>query len=202
MEYQWTQYWESVHAGVIPMWVVRSCAGYWLWLGRFAHLRVRVWGVFGFLGAPESGVRVLCGLYGLACCWVFGGDKPPCPVGWVLVGFSALCGGLAGAWPVGGGVLGVLPVFAAGALVWWRFRAVAGVRLRGCGVVVWELYSEREHLADEMSWRPFPWILGCLSLRLRDFVRLFYCSILKKKSSIWCRSFLRAHGGCLGIKSR
>ena len=27
-----------------------------------------------------------------------------------------------------------------------------GVLLRGCGVVVWELYSEREHLADEMSW--------------------------------------------------
>jgi len=25
------------------------------------------------------------------------------------------------------------------------------VCLWGCGVVVWELYSEREHLADEMS---------------------------------------------------
>ena len=34
----------------------------------------------------------------------------------------------------------------------WGLRVVAaGVCLRGCGVVVWELYSEREHLADEMS---------------------------------------------------
>ena len=40
-----------------------------------------------------------------------------------------------------------------------------GVCLRGCGVVVWELYSEREHLADEMSFGVlFLGFLGCLSL--------------------------------------
>lgn len=36
----------------------------------------------------------------------------------------------------------------AGLFVGWCWF---GVLLRGCGVVVWELYSEREHLADEMS---------------------------------------------------
>ncbi len=101
----------------------------------------------------ESGVRVLCGLYGLACCWVLR-QQASVPVGWVLVGFSALCGGFG--WCVacgwrGSWCFGVCPVFAAGALVWWRFCAVARVCLWGCGVVVWELYSEREHLADEMS---------------------------------------------------
>lgn len=40
---------------------------------------------------------------------------------------------------------GVCPVFAVVVL------PLPVVWLRGCGVVVWELYSEREHLADEMS---------------------------------------------------
>ena len=66
-------------------------------------------------------------------------------------------GALAGAWLVGGGVLGVsvfvlcllqgCPVGLMLAFGWCWFW----VLLRGCGVVVWELYSEREHLADEMS---------------------------------------------------
>jgi len=36
-------------------------------------------------------------------------------------------------------------------LVMMAFVVVVGVCWWGCGVVVWELYSEREHLADEMS---------------------------------------------------
>ena len=36
-------------------------------------------------------------------------------------------------------------------LLWWWGVVVVGVCWWGCGVVVWELYSEREHLADEMS---------------------------------------------------
>lgn len=118
----------------------------------FAHLRVRVWGVFGFLGAGKRCAGVVRFVW-------FG----------MLLGFEATslraCGLGAGrvlrfvwgfGWCVscgwrGSWCFGVCPVFAAGALVWWRFCAVARVCLRGCGVVVWELYSEREHLADEMS---------------------------------------------------
>lgn len=36
-------------------------------------------------------------------------------------------------------------------LLWWWGVVGVGVCWWGCGVVVWELYSEREHLADEMS---------------------------------------------------
>lgn len=152
VEYQWTQYWKactlvSSQCG----WCVRV-RGTGCGCRVFAHLRVRVRGSLASW-VLESGVRVLCGLYGLACCWVLR-QQASVPVGWVLVGFSALCGGFG--WCVacgwrGSWCFGVCPVFAAGALVWWRFCAVARVCLRGCGVVVWELYSEREHLADEMS---------------------------------------------------
>ena len=132
------------------------CVGYWLWLHGVCVSLVRTDSddLLGLLlWVLEGGVWVLCGLYGLACCWVLR-QQASVPVGWVLVGFSALCGGFG--WCVacgwrGSWCFGVCPVFAAGALVWWRFCAVARVCLRGCGVVVWELYSEREHLADEMS---------------------------------------------------
>lgn len=67
----------------------------------------------------------LCGLYGLACCWVLR-QQASCPFGGGGLVFQCLScvfarwsfGVLWGSWPV----------------------------LRGCGVVVWELYSEREHL--------------------------------------------------------
>ena len=49
----------------------------------------------------------------------------------------------------------------------------------GCGVVVWELYSEREHLADEMSWAA----MSCGGLVFEscpcDFVDCFCCSLLE-----------------------
>ncbi|WP_218061000.1 hypothetical protein, partial [Arthrobacter sp. NIO-1057] len=59
-------------------------------------------------------------------------------------------------WCWGSWCFGVCPVFAA-VMSWWIDAGLFvgwcwfGVLLRGCGVVVWELYSEREHLADEMS---------------------------------------------------
>ena len=77
----------------------------------------------------------------------------------------------------------------------------------GCGVVVWELYSEREHLADEMSRAA----MSCGGLVFEscpcDFVDCFCCSLLEGCDRIFCGcgfvlKFLRAHGGCLGIKSR
>lgn len=71
---------------------------------------------------------------------------------------------------LGGGVLGV-SVFVLCLLQACSVRAIVllgccwWVCLWGCGVVVWELYSEREHLADEMSLMTlFPWVVGCLSL--------------------------------------
>ena len=49
----------------------------------------------------------------------------------------------------------------------------------GCGVVVWELYSEREHLADEMSRAA----MSCGGLVFEscpcDFVDCFCCSLLE-----------------------
>jgi hypothetical protein len=61
VEYQWTQY-------------RKTC---WLMLVRgigcgrvvLGHLLVRIAGGF-LLAVLECGVWVLCGLYGLACCWV------------------------------------------------------------------------------------------------------------------------------------
>lgn len=54
------------------------------------------------------------------------------------------------------------------------------VWLRGCGVVVWELYSEREHLADEMSLVAL--FLGssrCLSLVCVILLDCFIAHILR-----------------------
>jgi len=61
----------------------------------------------------------------------------------------------------GGWVLGVsvfvlcLPARCPGG---WSLWLVEGCRGWGCGVVVWELYSEREHLADKMSCACLSWV--------------------------------------------
>ena len=72
------------------------------------------------------------------------------------VGGGGGCCGVVGGWGL---------VFRCLSCVCCLLVPCVGLVVWGCGVVVWELYSEREHLADEMSSGVlFLGFLGCLSL--------------------------------------
>ena len=101
-----------------------------------------------------------------------------------------------------------------GACCFWCLHAANSiVNLLGSGVVwgvwvvVWELYSGREHLTTTI-FVPTVWLVcGCCFLQIFSSNNFFDCScvcfvfVLAYERFCVCK-FLRAHGGCLGIGSR
>ena len=129
VEYQWTEYWKAC------MLLRPSCVGVggvcgvlavaaWCWASASTHGKNQVSACSWCVG---KWCVVVCGLHGLACCWVLR-QQASLP-GKRFTGFLSFWGGGCGAWGLRGSwCFGVCPVFAADALLVWG----AGAGVRGC----------------------------------------------------------------------